>query len=51
MNTAQDLTDTGVYRFQRLLDSACVARIVERIQRPMTPAEIEQLLEKSHDSL
>lgn len=41
---AQDLTETGVYRFQRALDAACVARIQERFNRPLTPEDVEQLL-------
>lgn len=42
---AQDLTETGVYRFQRALDAACVARIQERFNRPLTPKDVDQLLE------
>lgn len=42
----QDLTETGVYRFQRLLDAACVARVTERTCRELTPEDVERLLEK-----
>lgn len=45
--TAQDLTETGVYRFQRALDAACVARIQERFNRPLGPQHVEQLLERA----
>lgn len=44
---AQDLTETGVFRFQRALDAACVARVTERFNRPLTPADVEQLLERA----
>lgn len=43
--TAPDLTDTGVYAFRRQLDAACVARIVERFARPLTPEDVERLME------
>lgn len=45
--TAQDLTESGVYRFQRALDAACVARIQERFNRPLSPADVDQLLERA----
>jgi hypothetical protein len=45
--TAQDLTETGVYRFQRALDAACVERIQKRFERPLTPQRVEQLLERA----
>lgn len=38
------LTETGVYRFQRALDEACVARIVKQLARPLTPEDVERLL-------
>lgn len=43
--TAQALTETGVYRFQRALDAACVARVAQRVGRQLTPEDIERLLE------
>lgn len=45
--TAQDLTESGVYRFRRQLDAGCVARIQERFERPLTPEDIERLLERA----
>lgn len=49
MNTqlAQDLSESGIYRFQRALDAACVARIVESVGRPLTPEDVEKLLERA----
>ena len=44
-NQAQDLTETGVYRFQRQLDDACVARIQERFNRPLSPADVEAMMD------
>ena len=43
--TAQDLTETGVYAFRRQLDDACVARIQARFNRPLTPADVDALME------
>ena len=45
LHSGDELTETGVYRFQRALDAACVARIQARFQRPLTPEDVEQLLE------
>jgi hypothetical protein len=45
--TAQDLTESGVYRFQRQLDDACVSRVIARITRPLTPEDIDQMLERA----
>jgi hypothetical protein len=42
---AQDLTETGVYRFQRQLDDACVARIQARFNRPLSPADVEAMMD------
>jgi hypothetical protein len=39
-----ELTETGVYRFQRALDAACIGRIQERFNRPLTPEDVEKLL-------
>jgi hypothetical protein len=41
---AEPLTETGVYRFQRQLDAACIARVTERFNRPLTPEAVELLL-------
>lgn len=40
-----DLTETGVYAFRRQLDAACVARIEARFNRPLSPEDVEALLE------
>lgn len=47
MNTTstQDLTETGEYRFRRQLDDACVARIQARFNRPLSPADVDAMLD------
>jgi hypothetical protein len=42
-----DLSETGIYAFRRQLDAACVARIEARFNRPLTPADVDQLLERA----